>query len=391
MLANHLMCCDKKINTSLIKPNKIVTLRQSVNYYLTVTDDKKTIISNTSNSFRNMYYGGTTIKIDLQTLKDEKIISNQNTISHNFTLIKNHKSKEIWAVAGCGKRTKKKKPFTEGIYLLYSKNNMKSWKIFDNIIFAKNTKGWNPRGDSTFDSNISCFYSDILKQFVLITRYNIGAGSRGFQVFKSNHFKRGWDKGRLCTIDTYNKKENYYMNKVIEIPEYNLFVMVAPFSDLNNKNKKKSGLKILLSKNLINWFDCGLIKEASVVEKHSSTPEIQPVDLFFKNDKLEIWYHNNYFTKEKSIIYKVEVDFTNFIGFMCNNKKFSTKLNIKSHKIKINCEKTNNSIVEIIHNSKAYTMNNEGIIHLPDSINIGSIENIQWSLQNIMIYGFKFI
>ena len=235
------------VEKSSLSCSPFFNLKQRVNYYLSILEDN-TLISNTSNSFRNMYYGGKTILINTKNNNTTEIINNMNTISHNFTLIDNLKSKEIWAVGGCGKRNRKN--YTDGIYLLYSKNNMRSWSLYGNIIVAKATKGWNPKGDSTFDSNITSFYSNILKKYVIVTRYNIGGGSRGLQVFTSNHFKRKWDNGNLCKINTYQLKENYYMNKIIEIEKYGIFIMIAPFSDL--KRRSKSGLKFLLRFNSFN-------------------------------------------------------------------------------------------------------------------------------------------
>ena len=376
----------KKKIINLLQDKCIIKFSEQITYYLTVLDDK-TLIINTSNSYRNMYYGGKTLLYNIENKTYKEMITGMNTISHNFTLIKNISSKEIWGVGGCGKKTKHN--YCNGVYLLYSKDNMKTWSLHSNIIPAKKSKGWNPNGDSAFDSNITCFYSNILKKYLLFTRYNIGGGSRGIQVFTSSHFKRNWDNGTLCKIDTYKKKENYYMNKIIEVPEYNIFIMVAPFSDINYRSK--SGLKILVSKNVIDWYDCGVFKEADIVDKHTSTPNIQPVDLSVKGNKLTIWYHDNYFSKENSTLYRIDVDIQNFIGCVIDKEEFTTDIIIKSLKIKLNCETNNNSNIEITINNKKYSINSNNVIELDDTIILNNSYSIKWHFSNAVVYGYEFI
>jgi hypothetical protein len=384
------------INNVNHKEKLFFKLRQNVNYYLSILDnDTNTIISNVSPSYTAMYYHGKTIAINTQTGKDIEIISKMNTISHNFTLIQNINSKEVWGVGGCGKRAPKN--YTEGIYLLYSKNNMKSWKLYGNIINAKKTKGWNPNGDSTFDSNITCFKSDILKKYVIITRYNIGCGSRGFQVFKSDHFKRGWDNGTLCNINTYVRKHNYYMNKIIEIPKYQIFFMVAPFSGRCSVTKlNNAGLKILISKDLINWIDCGFIKEAKAVKSHSSTPAIQPVGIKFdeKTDTLTIFYHDNYFSKSPSTIYIIERDINNLIKVSYKTKNIISNVIIKTHEIMFNLDPLNKKQeckISVNIDNKNYIMSDKNTITLDKSIVLEKEYKLDITIINANISGFKFI
>lgn len=366
-------------------------LKQKVNYYMSL-DENNNIISNTSNSYRNMYYGGKTLLINSKNGDTKEIITNMNTVSHNFTLINNLKSKEIWGVGGCGKRNKKN--YTDGIYLLFSKDNMKSWKSYGNIIVAKNTKGWNPRGDSNFDSNITAFYSDILKKYVIITRYNIGGGSRGLQLFTSKHFKRGWDNGRLCKINTYNIKENYYMNKVIEITKYGIFIMVAPFSDL--KRRSKSGLKFLISSDLINWIDCGLLMESNAVIKHSSTPDIQSVGIRFneKTDRLSIFYHDNYFSGTPSTIFKMECDINSLLSVSFTKKILIVEPIITSRTMKIGASKfitSKPSSITVEINKTKLIMDDKNTIKLPNSIELNKKTKIKMTIVNSKISGFNFI
>jgi hypothetical protein len=380
------------IESKILSQSKFFDLKQKVNYYMSL-DENNNIISNTSNSFRNMYYGGKTILINSKNSKTQNIITNMNTVSHNFTLINNLKSKEIWGVGGCG-RKKTKNKFTDGIYLLFSKNNMQSWKSYGNIIVAKATKGWNPKGDSNFDSNITAFYSNILKKYVIITRYNIGAGSRGLQVFTSKHFKRGWDNGRLCKINTYNIKENYYMNKVIEITKYGIFIMVAPFSDL--KRRSKSGLKFLISSDLINWIDCGLLKESDAVAKHSSTPDIQSVGIRFneKTDILSIYYHDNYFSGTPSTIFIMECDINSLLSVSFTKKTLIVEPIITSRTMKIgtsNFITSKPSSITIEINETKLIMDDKNTIKLPNSIELNKKTKIKMTVVNCKISGFNFI
>jgi hypothetical protein len=385
---------------------KICEIPYSVNYYLTHLDNNQLIV-NTANSYQNMYGGGRTAVLNYQPNKGSKgniVFKDRGGVSHNFTIIKNNKTtdKTIWGVGGCGKNTKMKAglQYYDGIYLLYSKDNMKTWKDHGLIINADDAKGWNPRGDTNFDSNITCFYSEILKKYLLFTRYNIGGGSRGIQVFTSENIKHGWDNGKLCKIDGYSKKENYYMNKIIELVEYKLFLMVVPFSDLERRNP--TGTKVLLSKDAIHWQDCGLLFESKVVCKHSSTPKIQPVGIDCKSDhKIDLLFHDNYFSKNPSTLFSYKVDISKFIGYAIKKEfVYKEKFKIKTHHIKIECDfhndndnnNDNKSYVKLQYNDQVYHLDMQSkIIQLPASFTKNKGYRFVWLFKNVTVYSYLFV
>ena len=378
---------------------KICEIPYSVNYYLTHLDNDQLIV-NTSNSYQNMYVGGKTAIFDYKTNKSNFLFKDRGSVSHNFTIVENNKAKDktMWGVGGCGKvaRADEGLEYYNGIYLLYSKNNMKTWKDHGLIINADDAKGWNPRGDTNFDSNITCFYSEILKKYLLFTRYNIAGGSRGIQVFTSENIKHGWDNGKLCKIDGYSKKENYYMNKIIELVEYKLFLMIVPFSDLDRRNP--TGIKVLLSKDAIYWQDCGLLFESKVVCKHSSTPKIQPVGINCKsNHKIDLLFHDNYFSKNPSTLFSYEVDISKFIGYAIKKEfVFKEKFKIKTHHIKIECdfhnENNSKSYVKLQYDDQVYHLDMQSkTIQLPESFIKNKSYRFVWLFKNVTVYSYLFV
>ena len=109
-------------------------------------------------------------------------------------------------------------------------------------------------------------FNIIKKNICFFARYNSGKEERNIQVFKSNDLIK-WDQGTICHINTFATRHNYYMNKIIEIPNHKLFLAIMPFSDMLSKKAKSPGIKALLSYDAINWFDYGLILKSEGVLK----------------------------------------------------------------------------------------------------------------------------
>lgn len=345
------------INYTMMEKEKVMQCKHKVTFYFTKYNDSL-MFYNTAGTYEGnqMYWNSETVLYNLNEHSRKTILRGKDTISHNFTPIMNdpNKKRRYYAVGGCGKKGEKAREpdhhYKKGIYLLES-NDMYNWKIVDLIIHGDKYKGWNPvNRESIFDSNIECFYSKILKKYLLFTRYNYAVGSRTMQVITSPDYNN-WDGGQMVNIDSYKRYDNYYMYKIMEIPSLNLFMMVSPFSvlrpplDLIHKGKVNLeemdfiyGFKLLLSRDAVNWKDCGMMAHIPAAMKHDATPVMQPTS-FRMVDKytVELEFHDLYFTKQQSTIYRSMIDLRNFIGVQFSDTTiFNKKVRIRSPRMKIN-------------------------------------------------------
>ena len=350
------------INYNMMEKQKIMQCKHKITFYFTKFNDNL-LFYNTAGTYEGnqMYWNSETVLCNLKEdnyklPKRKTVLRGRDTISHNFTPIMNDPNRKgkYYAVGGCGKRGEKAREpdhhYKKGIYLLESED-MYKWKIVDLIIHGDKYKGWNPvNRESVFDSNIDCFYSKILKKYLLFTRYNYAVGSRTMQLITSPDYYN-WDGGQMVNIDTYKRYDNYYMYKIMEIPSLKIFLMVSPFSvlrpplDIIHRGKVKLedmdfiyGFKLLISHDAINWKDCGIMAHIPPAMKHDATPVMQPTSfrMVGKYD-IELEFHDLYFTKQQSTIYRSMIDLRKFIGVkFVDTTIFNKKIRLTSSNIKIN-------------------------------------------------------
>ena len=351
------------INYNMMEKQKVMQCKHKITFYFTKYNDNL-MFYNTAGTYEGnqMYWNSETVICNLKENDDNKIskrktvLRGKDTISHNFTPIMNDPNRKgkYYAVGGCGKRGELARDpdhhYKKGIYLLESED-MYKWKIVDLIIHGDKYKGWNPvNRESIFDSNIDCFYSKILKKYLLFTRYNYAVGSRTMQLITSPDYYN-WDGGQMVNIDTYNRYDNYYMYKIMEIPSLKIFLMVSPFSvlrpplDIIHRGKVKLedmdfiyGFKLLISHDAINWKDCGMMAHIPPAMKHDATPVMQPTSFRMVGKyEIELEFHDLYFTKQQSTIYRSMIDLRKFIGVKFTDTTiFNKKIRLSSSTIKIN-------------------------------------------------------
>ena len=261
---------------------------------------------------------GKTVLIKNQNLpvKKEKILDKKNTIitkglsAHNFTVFYSKDNK----LYGLGGQIKNQKPwnlskYKSGLYLFKYENN--KWVQDKNPIISVN----NCPSDSIisieekapeFDSNICCFYSKILKKYLLFGRANIKRGCRSTQLITSENLIK-WTPFNLLNIDTFKKGNNNYMFKCIEIYEHNIFFGLTPFSS-KNKNPHEHYIKKLISNDAINWKDCGILKDVDICDDEIHL-NIHIAEIFFEKDILEIVLLENVYIKDPILkSYKFKYD-----------------------------------------------------------------------------------
>ena len=282
-----------------------------------------TIIKNNNNKY-DIYIGlghakkGHTVLLKNKKfpIKIYKISDEKNTIvtrflcAHNFTVFYTKDNK----LYGLGGQIKNQKPwnvskYKSGLYLFkYEKNE---WVQDKNPIISLD----NCPSDCIisieekapeFDSNICCFYSKILKKYLLFGRANIKRGCRSTQLTTSIDLKK-WSPFKLLNIDTFKIGNNNYMFKCIEIYKHKLFFALTPFTD-KPINPSEHYIKKLISYDSINWKDFGILKNVKVCRDNIHV-NVHVAEIFFEKDILEIVLLKNVYYKRAILkSYKFKYD-----------------------------------------------------------------------------------
>ena len=217
------------------------------------------------------------------------IIKN-DLVAHNFTVFKGKCNKKYYGIGGM---IRNQRPFNDfnknnGIYLYTFLNNR--WikinnnkpiisinNLPDNAIISIEEKA------PEFDSNIVCFYSNILKKYLLFCRANIATNHRSTQVITSPNLIE-WSSFKLLKINNFTQGQNHYMFKCIEFSELNIFFALTPFTHLQ---QQKHYIKKLISFDSIKWFDIGILCDGELAydKQHIN---IHIGEIFYENKILEI-------------------------------------------------------------------------------------------------------
>ena len=252
-------------------------------------------------------------------LENKKIIKNKFNISHNFTIFQDKNKKNIFY--GIGGKNRNQYPWNEdpkknfcGIYLLKS-NDLINWNLIQekpiiNLNYPKKgIFGFESKGP-LWDSNICCFYSRILKKYILYVRANLRPHIRWIQQISSNDLIK-WSNYKKLTINNHDEyNHNYYMFKVVELNDKNIFFGLSPFTNKKN-NPTKMFIKKMISYDSLNWIDFGKFIDGQLMDWCSYRMDTHIADIIYDNNDLKIFLQ---------------------FGYSSNN----TKKNIKLYKFKIN-------------------------------------------------------
>ena len=197
-------------------------------------------------------------------------------IAHNCCAFKDKTNKKIFAIGGRYERTPipiknikkaKKKQISanahknnKGLYLLRCKNVKKGpWNIENkNRPVVREDPLSNFKKTSSYDSQLSCIYSQILQKYILSVRCNIQKGHRYFSILHSDNCLN-WSKFYSPKLDppfTIESNDQVYSVLLHEYLPKKLFLGVCLFY---NKEKDIYGTKIFISKDSINWKDLGIL------------------------------------------------------------------------------------------------------------------------------------
>ena len=243
-------------------------------------------------------------------IESKKILDNKCCISHNFTIIKD-KEKDIYYGIG-GKNSNQppwnynNKKYYPGIYLLKS-YDLLNWTFvkkepiinldYPNNAIYTNSPHPEPKGP-LWDSNICCFYSKLLKKYILYVRANLRPSIRFVQQITSNDLIN-WTNYKKINVDTFDEyNNNFYMFKVVELEDKKIFFALTPFTDKPN-NPTELYIKKLISYDSINWFDYGNLINGDLMDWNTSRMDIHVADILYENNTLKIFLQFGYSCKNK--------------------------------------------------------------------------------------------
>ena len=194
------------------------------------------------------------------------LVKSLTRVAHNLCIFEN---KDRTGFYGIGGRFDKRQPdrwkpfgITEdkGLYLL-QKNKLDgtSWKLMNE---SKPIIGKDPLSKyhkpASYDSQISCIYSQMLQKYVLIVRNNVGKEQRYFSVLHSNDCI-SWSDFKIPTLTPPYEPESgdqYYSIILHEILHLKIILASALFY---NEKTKLYGIKLLITHDTKNWKDAGII------------------------------------------------------------------------------------------------------------------------------------
>ena len=270
-----------------------------------------------------------------QIIEKKVILKDKYNISHNFTIIKD-KEKNIYY--GIGGKNRNQEPWNEtvkknycGIYLLKSKDLL-NWTFVRNqpIIDLKYPKngifGFEKKGP-LWDSNICCFYSKLLKKYILYIRANLKPHIRFIQQITSNDLIT-WSNYKKININNHDENNhNYYMFKVVELEDKKVFFGLSPFTNKKN-NPTKMYIKKMISFDSLNWIDCGKLIDGKLMDWCSYRMDTHVAEILYEKNKLKIFLQFGYSsnnTNKNIIMYKFTINNINDL------KNIEIKKNCKSN------------------------------------------------------------
>ena len=248
----------------------------------------------------------------------KKIIENKNLISHNFTIFQDKIKKNIFYGIG-GKNSNQEpwnyndKKYFPGIFLFKS-NDLLNWNMINNkkpiadLYHPKNaifTKSAHPETlGPLWDSNICCFYSYLLKKYILYVRANLKPSIRFVQQISSKNLT-DWSDYKKINVNTFDEnKNNFYMFKVVELLDKKIFFALTPYTDKPD-NPSELYIKKLISYDSINWFDYGPLIHGELMDWNTSRINIHVSEILYKNNELEIFLQFGYSCKKGKHLIKM--------------------------------------------------------------------------------------
>ena len=212
------------------------------------------------------------------------------------------------------------KCFMNGIYCIKTNlNNLNNWNLIeDKPIISGMNEGLIDRvfGATTFDSQNSLIYDIKSNLYYFYCRSNHRIKGRFIQYSTSKDLK-SWDKFRYITCSNFDfLKDNFYSPNFFYYPEENDYIGLL-ISHISNTNK--SSLKLVHSKNLIDWEDVSTLLEFSGNDVYLFSKNIAHNGMILSYCKKEFYFYliHNFETNGKWIRYSIRKD--GFVSYISEN------------------------------------------------------------------------
>ena len=336
--------------------------------------------------FRNREYSlkGSTCLYNSESNRIINVLEDMYHLNHNFCVIESHDG-DYYGIGGmhsryfldfCNRHNLKieKEPLIRyrnaeivspkvhskyhhnGLYLMRSAD-MLHWEYVQPLpvisgIHPGHTDNF--LGYSKFDSKISCFYSNMLQQYILFIRANMGEGRRWVQTTRSKDLVQ-WEPFELLKMEGVDfDNDNYYHFDAMEYPGTDLFVGLSAYTN-RPRYPTKICIKLMFSKDGVHWVDAG-----SIVDTPTSTDgyrnSVQTTSVFFdKGDYYDMFFNENYdgiasSTKSSTVVnYKIPKD--RLVGISSQGLgRFEFEIGVQSDRLILNYACQDNGYIKLTIN-----------------------------------------
>ena len=325
--------------------------------------------------FRNRTHdlGGSTCLYNTRTKRLVNVIENGYFLNHNFCLIASRDGNGYYGMGGMHSkhlielyRTLRQKTDEEpmichanteivspdifskyhhnGLYLLHSPDKVHWNYVKDLPVISGIHPGHTDRffGYTTFDSKIVCFYSELLGQYMLFSRANVGRGKRWIQTTRSKDLIH-WEPFQLLQMEGVDfDNDNYYHFDVMEYPGTNLFVGLSPYTN-RPIHATETCIKLMFSTDGIHWTDSGSILKTPL-SRDGYRNSTHTTSVFFdRGSYYDMFFNENYdgvldTTKSATVVnYRVPKD--RLVGArpkLNDTARLTFAMNIRSDNIIVN-------------------------------------------------------
>jgi len=334
--------------------------------------------------FRNSgcFTGGSTCLYNTETNEMVSVLKDMHHLNHNFCVFPSRCGTAFYGIGGMHfppslyGGTKKDEPviryrnsfvISPNIYSRYHRNGlylMKSadmfhWEYVKKLpiisgIHVGHTD--NVFDCSRFDSKICCFYSEILQQYILFIRANIGKGRRWIQTTRSKDLVH-WEPFELLKMKGVDfDNDNYYHLDVMEYPDADLFIGVSAYTN-KPRYPTKSCIKLMFSKDGVHWVDRGSILDTPA-SADGFRNSVQTTSVFFdKGEYYDMFFNENYdgvldATESSTVVnYKIPKD--RLVGISSQDTgRFEFEIGVQSDHLVFNYDCQDDGYISItVHDS----------------------------------------
>jgi len=369
------MCLQSHENVEFVtnSPTRCETVIDTQQLHLPIDSSYHNVFTNGDGYdfvFRNLFYsyGGSTCLYNTERKNIINVLQNMHHLNHNFCVFPSRCGTMYYGIGGehClglfYGAEKKEEPtilyrgakitspdihsiyHQNGLYLMQSPD-MLHW---DYVQKTPVISGIHPGHTenlfdcSRFDSKICCFYSEILQQYVIFVRANMGRRCRWVQTTRSKDAIH-WEPLQLLQMEGVNfDKDNYYHFDAMEYPGTDLFVGLSAYT---NKRRWATQvcIKLMFSKDGITWVDSGGILDTPI-SANGLRNSTQTTSVFFdRGEYYDMFFNENYNgildPDKSSTVVKYRIPKDRLVGVKAGDVgRFEFDMGVRSNHLTLNYE-----------------------------------------------------